>query len=142
MASDAIRHGLGLCLRRWPIEAIHNTVSEGRMTDQQAAVHGRREVLQRRHILGEPTKAEPAWLGTQETQAGRWRARANEGCQADTAIAGNQGGHPLGDFESHRRMREQRPVVMGMRVDKSRRHHLTRRLNDTLRARRGQGTDR
>ena len=109
------------------------------MADQQATIHGRLEVFQRLDILGEPTEAEPAWLGAQETQAGRWRPGANEGRQADPAIAGNQGGHPLGDLESHRRMREQRPVVMGMCVDKSRRHNLAHRLNDALRPRRGQG---
>jgi hypothetical protein len=38
-------------------------------------------------------------------------------------------------------MGEQRPVVMGMRIDESRGHHLARRPDHALRAGRRQGAD-
>ena len=70
-------------------------------------------------------------LGPVADQVGRRRRRNRRGQrrQGDAAIAGDHRGHPLADLARHVRIRQHGAIVMGMNVDKPRRHGAPRRVD-------------
>ena len=117
------------------VEAVHRAEAQGRVPDLGENVDRRRVGIERGEIVGE---AREVMLGAVADQVGwgRRHAPGREGCEADTAIAGDHRGHPLARLARHQRVAEHPAVVVGVDVDETRRQRQAAR-RDLGCARRG-----
>ena len=97
------------------------------MTDERCKVEGRRRCLHRIHVLAHRREPVPRRVTQQVHRRRRFAAR--ERSEAHAAVAGDHRRHSLADLRRHVRSGEHRTVVVGVRVDESRRDDETRRVD-------------
>ncbi len=114
--------------------ARHRPDAQRRMADEAGGVDRRRRAVERGEIIG---KAAIAVIGGVADQVERRRRRMvdRQRRQADPAIAGDDGRHPLARLCRHLRGGEQGAVVMGVHIDKAGRDDLARRHRSRARPR-------
>ena len=88
------------------------------MTDLRQHVHRCRRIVQRLQVAGE-IAVEAFRRVADQVQRRRRAAVDLQRCQADPAIAGDHGGDTLAHLVLHRRVRQHRPVVMGVHIDEA-----------------------
>ena len=90
------------------------------MADEAGGVERSRRSVEGCEIIGEALVTVIVGV-TDQIERRRWRPVEHQRREADPAIPGHDGGHPLARLGRHVRGREQRAVVMGVHVDKARR---------------------
>ena len=98
------------------------------MADEASGVQRRRRPVERGKIIGEALIMVIVRVADQIERRRRCR-REYQRREADAAIPGHDGGDTLARFGRHVRGRKQRAVVMGVHVNKARRHDLAREVD-------------
>jgi hypothetical protein len=98
------------------------------VADEKGGVGRRRRLAQRADVLGESREAEPAALVVEQIERRRDRppGAAGHRRERNAAIAGDDRGDALADLGRHLRRRQHQPVVVGVRIDETRRDDLAR----------------
>ena len=111
-------HQSDLVLARRPVMVGHRADPQRRVPDKAGGVDRGRLPVERGEVVG---KARIQVIALFADQVERRRRALFQGQrrEADAAIAGNHGRDALAGFRRHVRRREQRPVVMGVHVDKT-----------------------
>ena len=121
-------HLLDFTGRRSAGQVSDGTNPQRGMADLRQHVHRRRGVVQRLQIAGK-IAVEAFRCVADQVQRRRRAAVDLQRRQADPAIAGDHGGHTLADLVLHRRVRQHRPVVMGVHIDEAGGNRLALRVN-------------
>ena len=93
------------------------------MADEAGGVERSRRCVEGCEIIGEALVTVIVAV-TDQIERRRWRPVEQQRREANPAISGHDSGHTLARLGRHVRGREQRAVVMGVHVDKARRHDL------------------
>ena len=125
---DELLHRRDLVRLGRAVERAHGAYAQRRVADQGGDVQRRRRALELGEVGGEARKAGPRG-GIEEVERRGQRRLGHQGRDADAAVAGDHRGHALRDLEAHVGLRQQRLVVVRVRVDEAGRHDASAGLD-------------